>query len=177
MAASEPEVKRAAELKLWLETRIAELQDEIGRLREALTLVDANLRASTYKPAIELMDRTSPEAVETREIKRDKGGAVVAKASITADRLQVETLPGVPLRPDVPPFKTFLVNKILQGMKTKDEELVAKGKLESSKALRYSFEEKGGQLTKLTIENYREKSRLNEILSTISWTLSRMLEK
>jgi len=27
------------------------------------------------------------------------------------------------------------------------------------------------------VENYREKARLNEILSTFAWTFSRMLEK
>ena len=41
MDSSERDVKKAAELKLWLEGRIAELQDEIERLKESLGYVDA----------------------------------------------------------------------------------------------------------------------------------------
>jgi len=40
MSGSDAEVKKAAELKLWLESRITELQEEIERLKEALNYVD-----------------------------------------------------------------------------------------------------------------------------------------
>ena len=53
---SERDVKKAAELKLWLEGRIAELQDEIERLKESLGYVDATLRVSTFRPASEMME-------------------------------------------------------------------------------------------------------------------------
>jgi hypothetical protein len=62
-------------------------------------------------------------------------------------------------------------------MKSKDEELVQSGKLVKGAELKFDFDEVNGSITKLTIENYREKARLNEILSTVSWTFSRMLEK
>ena len=43
--------------------------------------------------------------------------------------------------------------------------------------LRFDVEENDGRIAKLIVENYREKARLNEILNTVSWTFSRMLEK
>jgi hypothetical protein len=43
--------------------------------------------------------------------------------------------------------------------------------------LRFDVEESNGAIGKLIVENYGEKARLNEILSTVSWTFSRMLEK
>jgi hypothetical protein len=62
-------------------------------------------------------------------------------------------------------------------MKSKDEELVSSGKLGKESELRFDVEEANGLISKLTVENYREKARLNEILNTVAWTFSRMLEK
>ncbi|QQG49191.1 MAG: hypothetical protein HY247_02450 [archaeon] len=176
MASGDVELKKAAELKLWLEERIAEHEEEIGRLRETLGYVDATLRASTFRPAIEMMAEPR-EAPEVREIKRDKGGEVIATAAVTPDSVSVEPVGGVGLKAATPPFKSFLVTKILQGMKTKDEELVRAGKLSKGLELRFDVEEKNGLVGRLTVENYRDKARLSEILSTVSWTFSRMLEK
>ena len=89
----------------------------------------------------------------------------------------VEPVAEVTLKAETPPFKSFLVGKILTNMKTKDEELASKGKLERGKELRFVVNEKGGRISSLTIENYRENERLTEILNTVGWTFSRMLEK
>jgi hypothetical protein len=176
MAAPDQDTKRTAELKLWLEQRIAELQEEMERLRETLGYVDTNLRATTFKSASDMM-ADSREKPEVRELKRDKGGQVIATASITADAVAVEPQGGVVLKAATPPFKSFLIGKILQGMKSKDEELVASGKLAKGMELRFDVDEANGAIGKLVIENYRDKARLNEILSTVSWTFSRMMEK
>jgi len=176
MAAADHEVKKAAELKLWLEGRIAQLQEEIARLKESLAYVDATLRATTFKPAIEMMPEEG-EIPEVRELRRDKGREVIAKASVTSGRVTVEPVEGVALKQTTPPFKTFLLGKILQGMATKDEELAESGRMTKGSGLRFSVEENQGTITKLAIENYGDKARLNEILNTIAWTFSRMLEK
>jgi hypothetical protein len=176
MATSETDVKKAAELKLWLEGRIAQLQDEMERLNESLGYVDATLRASTFKPAIEMMAE-SKDIPEVRDLKRDKGSQVIATASISPDAVAIEPGEGVVLKPTTPPFRSFLMGKVLQNMKTRDDELVRAGKLAKGTELRFDFEESNGSISRLIIENYREKGRLNEILNTVSWTFSRMLEK
>ena len=176
MAAPDQDTKRTAELKLWLEQRIAELEEELERLRETLGYVDSSLRATTFRPASEMMSETK-EAPEVRELKRDKGGQVIATASITGDAAVIEPSGGVVLKTATPPFKSFLVGKILQGMKTKDEELASIGKLAKGMELRFDVDDLNGSIVKIVIENYREQARLNEILSTVSWTFSRMLEK
>jgi len=176
MEAPDRDTKRTAELKLWLEQRIAELEEELDRLRETLTYVDSNLRATTFKQANEMMSE-SREVPEIRELKRDKGGQVIATATVTSDAVAIEPIGGVVLKTSTPPFKSFLVGKILQGMKTKDEELVGSGKLAKGSELRFDVDESNGAIVKLVIENYRDKPRLGEVLSTIAWTFSRMLEK
>ena len=176
MATEEDQVKKAAELKLWLENRIEEMQEEMGRLKETLALVDSSLRASTFRPAIEMMDE-GKEVAETRELKQDKGGKVIAMASVTSESVIIEPKDGMKLKQATPPFKSFLVGKILQGMRAKDQELVAQGKLGKGRELSFDVEESEGAISKVIVENYREKARLNEILSTVAWTFSRMLEK
>jgi hypothetical protein len=176
VAQSEEQVKKAAELKLWLEDRILELQDEMARLRETLAIVDESLRASTFRPASEMIE-AKKEVPEVRDVKRDKGGQVLARASITQDSLAIEPEDGVVLRSSTAPFKSFLLGKILDGMRAKDSALAAAGKIQSGEELRYDVEEKSGAIARIMIENYRERARLNEILSTVSWTFSRMLEK
>ncbi|MDG6965372.1 MAG: hypothetical protein JRM75_01730, partial [Nitrososphaerota archaeon] len=100
----------------------------------------------------------------------------IAVATITSDAVAVEPS-GVVLKATTPPFKSFLLGKILEGMKAKDEELERGGKLAKGGGLKFDVEEVNGSVGKLIIENYRDKARLNEILNTVSWTFSRMLEK
>ncbi len=189
MAASEDELRRNADLKLWIETRIGDLQEEIDRLKEALSVIDSVLRASSFKPAAALAsagtraqanesnELTGEPIPEIRELKRDRGGETVAIAQVTKQRLKIEPVAEVTLKADTPPFKSFLLGKILAGMKSNDEESVAKGRLKKGDELRYTLSERGGRISALVIENYREKERMTEILNTVSWTFSRMLEK
>jgi hypothetical protein len=190
----EDQLKRAADLKLWIETRISQLQDEIEKLKEAQTIVDSTLRASSFRPASEMAPR--PPQPETslpteapapdmgsdhipvlRELRRDKGGETIAVAQVTPERVVIEPVAEVSLRTETPPFKSFLLGKILTGMKSKDDDLVARGRLPPGMEIRFNVAEKGGRISNLTIENYRESERLTEILNTIGWTFSRMLEK
>lgn len=176
MDSSEREVKKAAEHKLWLEGKIAELQDEIERLKESLGYVDAILRASTFRSADEMLSDTK-ELPDVRELKRDKGNQIVARATITPASVSIEPAEGVTLMVATPPFKSFLLGKILQGMKAGDADLIAKGKLAKGAELRFDVKDNDGTIVRVVIENYREKVRLSEILNTVSWTFSRMLEK
>jgi hypothetical protein len=184
MAASDDQLRRNADLKLWIETRIGELQEEIDRLQEALSVVDSVLRASSFKPATQLASsparaaETPEEPIpEIRELRRDKGGETIAVAQVTRQKLKIEPVAEVTLKADTPPFKSFLLGKILSGMKSADEDSVAKGRLKKGEELNYTLAERGGKISALVIENYREKERLTEILNTVSWTFSRMLEK
>ena len=176
MDPSDREVKKAAEHKLWLEGKIAELQEEIERLKESLGYVDAILRASTFRSAEEMLSNTK-EVPDVRDLKRDKGNQVVARASVTPESVSIEPVEGVALKASTPPFRSFLIGKILQGMKTGDLDLISKGKLGKGGELRFDVQEANGMIERLIVENYRENGRLSEILNTVAWTFSRMLEK
>jgi hypothetical protein len=200
----EEEVKRAAELKEWLESRISDLEIELAHLKDMMTLVDATLRKTSFVPAAVL--RTSSELVpatpriqeqkkplapqettsavsqkesdgEGRQLRRSKDGKILATAYVDSDKIVIVPDSGTNFSQVTPPFQSFFVNRILKGYQAKDEEQSKAGSLPSEKVLNYNIQESEGNISSITITNYRERVRLNEILSTVTWALTRMLEK
>jgi hypothetical protein len=79
---------------------------------------------------------------------------------------------------NTPPFKSFFLNRILEGMKSKDKEKIQKGEIDESEIIDYNVDnDENGQIKSVTISNYRERERLIEIFNTATWVFTRMLEK
>ena len=116
-----------------------------------------------------------------KPLKRAKDDFLLANAEISQDAVVIVPAPGVNLSANTPPFKSFFLNRILEGMKNKDAEKVSQGTLSESDSLNYKVEEEddgGGSIIKrIVINKYREKDRLQEIFNTSAWVFTRMLEK
>ena len=81
---------------------------------------------------------------------------------------------------DTPPFKSFFINRILEGMKNKDIDKVKQGQLSEIDVISFNTIQKENNdniLKKIEIKNYRDKDRINEIFNTVAWVFTRMLEK
>lgn len=193
-SANEEDVKRAAELREWLESRIQDLEVELARLKDMQHVVDSVLRKNSFVPAAELKTSQIPKPTrsgkaelpkdqairspeEPRQLRRSKDGLLIANAFVTPEMVVVIPSSDVKISQSTPPFQTFFVNRILKGFESKDQELVSAGKLKQSDALSYDVEDSDGNISKVIVKNYRDTSRLNEILSTINWAFTRMLEK
>src|SRR5262249_40662890 len=115
---------------------------------------------------------------EVRQLKRAKDDFLLANAEVSPGLVVIVPAPGVSLNAGTPPFRSFFLARILDGMKAKDLEKVGQGALKETDALSYSVDEDpAGLIRKITINNYREKERLTEIFNTSSWVFTRMLEK
>ena len=118
-----------------------------------------------------------------RPLKRAKDDFLLANAEISQDAVVIVPAPSVNLSANTPPFKSFFLNRILEGMKNKDAEKVSQGTLSESDSLNYKIEEEddsgggGGMIKRIVINKYREKDRLQEIFNTSAWVFTRMLEK
>ncbi|HEX2305101.1 MAG TPA: hypothetical protein VHH33_02330 [Nitrososphaeraceae archaeon] len=118
------------------------------------------------------------EGVETRSLKRAKDNFLISNAEYTSTYLRIPLANDINLNINTPPFKSFFINRILEGMKTKDKEKIQKGEINSSEIIDYKVEDdQNGNIKSITISNYREKERLNEIFNTATWVFTRMLEK
>ena len=119
-----------------------------------------------------------------KPLKRAKDDFLLANAEISPDAVVIVPAPSVNLNANTPPFKSFFLNRILEGMKSKDAEKVSQGALRESDALNYKIEEEddsggggSGIIKRIVINKYREKDRLQEIFNTSAWVFTRMLEK
>ncbi len=112
-----------------------------------------------------------------RPLKRAKDDFLLANAEITPDTVVIVPVSGVNLNVNTPPFKSFFLNRILEGMKSKDAEKVSQGALGEADALNYRVEEDDGSggIKRIVINRYREKDRLQEIFNTSAWVFTRML--
>jgi hypothetical protein len=113
-----------------------------------------------------------------RQLKRARDDFLLANAEVSPDKVVIVPAPSVNVNANTPPFKSFFLNRILEGMKGKDAEKMNQGAMRESDALNYKVEEdSGGVIKRIVINNYREKERLQEIFNTSAWVFTRMLEK
>lgn len=78
---------------------------------------------------------------------------------------------------DIPPFQSFLVERVLDNMKRTDQERASNGELEPQDILEYSVETDGDKISLLKIVNYGGERRLRELNSSLRWTLDKMYDK
>ena len=116
--------------------------------------------------------------IESRTIMRAKDNFLISNAEYTSTYLKIPFVSNVILNINTPPFKSFFINRILDGMKAKDREKIQKGEITESEIIDYKIDsDKDGNIKSITVSNYREKERLNEIFNTATWVFTRMLEK
>jgi len=128
-------------------------------------------------PSDKYRENNTP-SVEIRSLKRVKDNLLISNAEYTPAFVKIALTDDLNLNINTPPFKTFFLNRILEGMKTKDKEKVQKGELGESEIIDYKVDnDEDGKINSVMISNYRERERLNEIFNTATWVFTRMLEK
>ena len=61
-------------------------------------------------------------------------------------------------------------------MKKKDAVEVENGKIQKESVIDYIVNKNGADIREIIIKNYKQKERVNELISTAGWSLTRMLE-
>lgn len=84
--------------------------------------------------------------------------------------------------PNVPPFSSFFIERVLGEMRDKDENLRAEGMIDPDAVISWDVDEKDGLIRQVVIRNigydaYTKKTRAREISSAMRWTLSRIKER
>lgn len=194
---SEDDIRRAADIREWLIKQISDKQEEVDRLRTTLTIIDNLLKQGSFKAAASIgfaavgpaataqvqQTRQAPRQPapmlrssdnrDIRPLKRAKDDFVLANAEVSPGSVIIVPAPGINLNVNTPPFKSFFLNRILDGMKNKD---VSQG-IKEPDTLNYKVEDDDGAIKRIVINNYRDKDRVQEIFNTCSWVFTRMLEK
>lgn len=160
------EVKELAELKSRLEKRLRELEEEIEHIKALIALVDHQLVVRSFRKA--------EEAIQVIPLKT-KTGVKLADMYVSETTVRVVPAEGMAFNVETPPFQTFLVSRVFDEMKTKDEHEVREGKMKGEHAFSYAISQDGIKIREILIRNYRD--RLPSLKSSIRWTLEKMYEK
>lgn len=195
----EDKMRKMAELRATLERRVSDLQTELDQLRALLDFVNSTLLEKSFKkpevtklatqtpassepifsspPSSIQVETTSPFSEYAQAIPiRTVTGELLANLYINEDSMRVVLTKDKQFTVDIPPFTTFLVDRVLAKMQEKDRESAGAGEIPPDKVLSYEVIREGDVIRELVIKNVGS-DRARELKSTIRWTLERMHEK
>ncbi|MBN2334885.1 hypothetical protein JXL21_04955 [Candidatus Bathyarchaeota archaeon] len=194
----EKDTKKLLEFRESMEQRIGELETELGDLRAAIAVIDKNIVSGGFRtptppkpapakpqqpaqaapqPAQEAPAEPEPDDVEDGMSITSKDGTVLGRMRVEGKSLTFTPQPEYGFTTDMPPFQSFLIERVLGNMNANDQERAANGEIELGEVLEYEVEEDGGKLLGIEVRNYGGERRLREINSSLRWTLDKMYDK
>lgn len=142
------------------------------------TVRETTASPETQEHKLSDSSKDGDEYRQVKPLKRLKDDFLMANAEISRDSLELIPAKGIALNVNTPPFRSFFLNRILEGMKTKDAEKISQNQIDESASINYNVDEdENGIIKRIIINNYRDKERLNEIFNTSTWVFTRMIEK
>ena len=166
------------ELKEDLAEKIIKYQEQIEKLEKNISVLDTILKQSSFTKASNLT-RNAPKTIKQERkvaITKNSDGTTIANAFVTNDEVSIILEDNVTLDSDTPPLKTFFVDRIIGEMKKKDIEQVESGVIKKDDIINCVINDNGGRIREIIIKNYRQEERVDEIINTATWSLTRMIE-
>jgi len=192
MQYTDEQIQKMLELKESLIDKMAKHQDELDFLQKNLDVLDVVLKGSSFTKASSLprkaetrIEKEEPSAetrvekkhtTESIQIKKNKDGEVIANAFVTPEKISIIISEGIGLTDEIPPLRSFFIERIIGEMKKIDSVDVKNGKIDQSSVIDCVINKNGQAIREIIIKNYRQKERLDEIINTATWSLTRMLE-
>lgn len=177
MEFSEEQVRDILELKDRITQQIEKHKEEIESLEKNLTVLNVILKQSSFtKASLIEAPITSKKSESPIPITKTSDGSVIANAYVTPEQVSIILEEGVGLQPETPPFKSFFVERIIGDMKKKDYAEAENGKIQRESVIDCIINKNGSKIREIIIKNYRQKERINEIINTAAWSLSKMID-
>jgi len=196
MQYTDEQIEKMLELKESIVDKMAKHQDELDFLQKNLDILDVALKGSSFTKASSLprkselsvetiveKEESSVETIvekedtaESIQIKKNKDGEVIANAFVTPEKISIIMSEGIGLTDEIPPLRSFFIERIIGEMKKIDSVDVKNGKIDQSSVIDCVINKNGPAIREIIIKNYRQKERLDEIINTATWSLTRMLE-
>ena len=190
MQYTDEQIQKMLELKESIIDKMAKHQEELDFLQKNLDVLDVVLKGSSFTKASSLPRSTESvtkapeeEKIEAKEekpesiqIKKNKDGEVIANAFVTPEKISIILNEGIGLTDEIPPLRSFFIERIIGEMKKIDSTDVKNGKIDENSVIDCVINKNGPAIREIIIKNYRQKERLDEIINTATWSLTRMLE-
>ena len=182
MKHSEEQIREIASWRVDLVKQIGKHTQAIEILEKRLIVLDSMLKESSFTKASSL---ENPEKIPQKAIKIEKksipitsgnDGKIIANAFVSPEQVEIILENDMEITADVPPFKSFFIDRIIGEMKRKDMMDADSGKIQKDSIIDYIINKNGSDIREIIIKNYKEKERVNEIINTAGWSFTRMLE-
>ena len=176
---SEDQIRDVLEVKDRLTSEIQKHKEEIEALEKNLALINSMLKQQSFTKASSLKEtKTTAQKEEDYSIplKKNTDGTLIGNARISPDQVQIILDDTLNLKEEMHPFKSFFLERIIGEMKKKDMADLEKGIITEDSMINCLINKDGALLREIIIKNYRQKERINEIISTATWSLSKMIE-
>jgi hypothetical protein len=178
---SEENMRDILELREWISEEIERREKEIDRFQQNLRILDSLVKQSSFSKASSLVSsnkqsmQSSQQTSSVIPIKTPEG-KILANAHVTPDELVIIPLENIILDIETHPFKSFFLGRIVGGMESQDRSDVQNGKIPQNTAISCLVNKDGNRIREILIKNYRQKERVTEIINTVTWSFSRMIE-
>ena len=186
MQYTEEQIEKMLELKESIIDKMEKHQDELDFLQKNLDVLDVALKGSSFTKASslprkeisknEMKEQENKRKPESIPIKKNKDGEVIANAFVTPEQVSIILNDGIGLTDEIPPLRSFFIERIIGEMKKTDSVDVKDGKIAEDLVIDCIINKNGPSIREIIIKNYRQKERLDEIINTAAWSLTRMLE-
>jgi len=185
----EEKIKKLLNFRSQLEKRIAETKGELENLQNLMETLDIILLEKGFK-------RLEPSKIEVSTVKSSEEqekppvlaeykveipmktvtGEKLATMYIGKDFVHIIVEHDKQFRDNIPPFRQFLIEKVLMKMQEKDREAARRGEITPDKIFSYGIIKEGDVIREIIIRNVDEE-RIRDLKSSIRWTLEKMFEK
>ena len=178
MGFSDEQIRDMLELKEDLTEKIIKYREQIEKLERNISVLDTILKQSSFTKASELTRNAAKVIKQERKvaITKNSDGTTIANAFVTNDEVSIVLEDNVTLDPETPPLKSFFIDRIIGEMKKKDIQQVESGKIKKDDVINCIINNSGSKIREIIIKNYRQKERVDEIINTATWSLTRMIE-
>jgi len=185
MQYTEEQIRDMVKLKETIIEKLSKYEEEIGFLQKTLDILDVTLKDSSFTKASDLpknnfaekLDATNlQETDQIIQIKKNKDGKIIANATVTPEQVSIVLEDNIGLTEEIAPLRSFFVERIIGGMKKSDDKLVENGEINEESVINCIINKNGTSIREIIIKNYREKNRVDEIINTATWSLTRMIE-
>ncbi len=190
MKYTEEQIEKILELKESIIDKMEKHQEELDFLQKNLDVLDVVLKGSSFTKASSLPRDDIPRdeglehdvkpenkgKSESIPIKKNKDGEIIANAFVTPEQVSIILNDGIGLTDEIPPLRSFFIERIIGEMKKTDSVDVKDGKIDEGSVIDCIINKNGPAIREIIIKNYRQKERLDEIINTATWSLTRMSE-
>ena len=148
MQNTDEEIRKMLELKETIIEKMSKYQDEIDFLQKNLDILDVVLKGSSFTKAsilaktntehekTDILDKHEKKSLEVKkQIVDSKDGEVIANAFVTPEQISIILNEGMSLTDEIPPLRSFFIERIIGEMKKTDNVDVKDGKIDENSVI------------------------------------------